>query len=70
MGLAGSLSADALDEEPSQLLGAAASAAATAAVAATVPMKPLPRLKRKKRKRKKADLKALDPYSVEMKKLR
>ena len=35
MGLAGSLSAEALDEELSQLLGAAASAAATAAVAAT-----------------------------------
>ena len=33
MGLAGSLSADALDEELSQLLGAAASAAASAAVA-------------------------------------
>jgi large subunit ribosomal protein L10 len=34
MGIAGSLSADALDEELSQLLGAAASAAASAAVAA------------------------------------
>jgi len=35
LGVAGSLSADALDEELSQLLGAAASAAATAAVEAT-----------------------------------
>ena len=34
MGIAGSLSPDALDEELSQLLGAAASAAASAAAAA------------------------------------